>query len=203
MNNALSEAEAAAAAAIAAQQVARGTASALGVSSAAVRRYAKYRSPGVVASVIFYDPCSMLKDADARRASGDQYIWRKPDDPVTKNMVLRGVLKPVMVSEIDPHSPYANVDRARIITKEGPREVVRSPKGLGLFVAKAGEHLSPVDQAQLPGEQWEAQYFNDVNESKNQFSADLEQLSSSSLEGRINMEQSGLSEKDVQREQVV
>ena len=165
-----------------------------------VGRYAGFKTPGMDTAKIFYDPISMLTDPEKRRASGDQYIWRNPDDVYTKNMVLRGTLRPVYCSEIDIESPYANVHRAKIITKQGPREVIRTPKGLGLFVAPPGLELSNVDQGNLPGEQWEHKYMSDLSDQETTFGNELEQISSSSLQGRVQGE---IQVKDTQREMII
>ena len=190
------QAIAAEAAALRAQRAAR---MGRGVPGIDMRRYAKFKRPGLHTARMFYDPCCMLKDADARRASGEQYIWRKPDDAYTKSMCLRGTLRPVLTEELDPQSPYANVDRVKIITKNGPREVVRTPGGLGLFVSPPADKLSPADMELLPGEHWEAQYVNDRADSADEFSSDLENLSKSSVMGRVK---GGVELSDTQREAI-
>lgn len=192
MSNAMNDALAAEAAAIRAHQEAR--------FGKRPSRYAGFKTPGMDTTRIFSDPCSILKDSETRRASGDQYLWRKPDDPYTKSMCLRGVLRPIMAEEVDSQSPYANIDLVKIITSKGPRQVVRTPGGMGLFVCKAGMELSNQDQGLLPGEQWEAAYEEELAEQKEQFAGDMETLSQSSLMGRVTGE---ITQKETQREAIL
>lgn len=161
-----------------------------------VSEYVGYKTPGIDVTKMFSDPCCMLKDADARRASGDMYLWKKPDDAYTKSMVARGVLKPVLADDIDPTSPYANVDIVKLITSQGPRQVVRTPAGLGLFRCRMAD-MSELDKGLLPGKQWEGKYLADLAEQDDQFSADLDNLSHSSLQGRVKGD---LTSKDTQAE---
>ena len=208
MNN--SAAEMAAEQAVRAQLASRGgrVRSVLGVDPA---RYAKYKTPGIDQTRMISDPVCMLKDPERRYASGEQYIWRNPDDPITKAMCLRKVLTPVLTDEIDPNSPYANVYRAKIITKEGPREVVRTPAGLGLFKAPPSAQLSNLDQGLLPGEQWEAKYLEEFQDRRSEFGSDLDGLSDSSSQGRVRpnnaethrMGGEGIVEIDTRRESPV
>jgi hypothetical protein len=179
-----------------------------------VTPYAGARTPGIDATKMYGDPCCILRDADRRRASGKTYLWRKPDDTVTQSMVARGVLKAVLGEDVDKDSPYANVELKRIITSQGPRQVVRTPAGLGLFECPSSEALKEVDKGLVPDSAqarvdgngrpivrpWEASYLSELSEKQDAFSGDLESLSASSLQGRVS---GTLDVKDTAREMVV
>jgi hypothetical protein len=196
-NKGIQSAIAAETAAIQAYQRTRSGRNVLGIDRS---MYAGYKTPGMDVTRMFSDPPCILKDADARRASGDQYLWRKPDDTYTKALCLRGILTAITSDEVDPASPFANIDRAKIITKTGAREVVRSPAGLGLFKAPPGIDLSAVDAGLLPGRQWEAKYLDDVTENEEQFQSDMEMVSRTSLTGRVSGE---ITTKETQREPIL
>jgi hypothetical protein len=165
-----------------------------------VSKYVGYKTPGIDITKLFSDPCCILKDAETRRKSGKMYLWKKPDDAYTKSMVARQVLRPVLADEIDPASPYANVDLVRIITREGPRQVVRTPAGLGLFETADTETLNELDRGLLPGKQWEGKYLSDLADHGDQFGADMESLSNASMGGRVHGE---LTSKDTQAEPIL
>lgn len=188
-------------AAIEAMQQGRGRKRVLGID---VSTYAGYRVPGIDTTLIFSDPPCMLKDATKWRtliAAGKvDFFWRKPDDPYTKSMTLRGVLRPVLTDELDKDSPYANVDRVRIITKEGPRTVVRTPAGLGLFVCEKLDALTNVDQGLLSGKHWEDAYKAALADNEDQFASEAEQISQTALTGRVSGE---ITTSDTQREPIL
>ena len=165
-----------------------------------VGTYAGYRMPGLDNTVMFSQPWKMLKDGERKKASGQEWLWRRPDDAITKAMVLRQVIRPVTADEIDRSSPYANVDEVKLITRDGPRQVVRTPGGLGLFEIKNQKELSNSELGQLPGEHWEKSYLSELSEQGDRFSADAEAISSSSLSGRITS--ASLTAKETQREPV-
>ena len=165
-----------------------------------VTAYAGFKIPGIDSTTMFSDPICMLKDADERRKSGKMYLWKDPADPYTKSMCLRGVLRPVTTDELDPASPFANIDRVKVLTKLGPREVVRTPKGLGLFEAPSQAAMADLDKGLLPGKQWEGKYLSELAEQGDRFEADAEQLSASSREGRLTDVSFG--SKDTAREAI-
>ncbi len=165
-----------------------------------VRPYVGFKMPGLAQATMFSDPYKLLKNGDKMRAAGKQLCWRDPADPVTKSMCLRGVLRPISTKELDPASPYATVDRVKILTSEGPLEVVRTPKGLGLFEAPSSAEMQEYDQGLLPGDHWDKAYLSGLADTADQFSSDLETLSQGSLQGRVS---GSLTERDQAREMIL
>src|SRR6202034_4435105 len=150
-----------------------------------VAPYAGFRNATFDPTLIFGDPTCFLKPGDW--VSKEDFLWRKPDDPYTKSMVNRGVIRPVFTEEVDRDSKHAAPNSVRQVTKAAPRHVVRSPGGLGLFFICNRERLQQGDLEQLPGEYWDGVYKSDLADmpSANEFENELESLSNSSMTGRV------------------
>jgi hypothetical protein len=178
-----------------------------------VTPYAGARTPGIDATKMLGDPFCILKDGEKRRAEGKSYFWKKPDDVYTKAMVARGVLRAVIGDEVDPQSPYANVEMVKLITSQGPRQVVRTPGGLGLFECPSSEALSDLDRALVPDsagarvdkngnpvvKPWEANYLSELASEEDKWESGMETLSRTSMQGRV---QGKFDAKDTQREMI-
>jgi hypothetical protein len=154
-----------------------------------VMPYAGFRMPGLTNASLFCDPYLMLKDGKKMRAEGRKLILRDPKDATTASMCRRGLLRPVTTKEVDPRSPFANVDFVRILTEEGAKEVVRTPKGLGLFEAPSDAELMKdeheYDRGLLPGEHWTHWYLSSLADEADKLATGFESLSQSSLQGRV------------------
>lgn len=138
-----------------------------------VTPYIGYRVPGLTGIGAISNPEKMLKDPVA----GAMYLWRKPDDAYTRWMCESQFAKAVPASRVDKSSPYGNVSFVKVITREGPMSVIRTPGGLGLFEIANPAALTEEQKAHLPGDHWEHQYLSDLAAQNDTFESDMENLS--------------------------
>jgi hypothetical protein len=158
--------------------------------------YAGFKVPGIDRTAIFSQPHLMLKNPNPT----SQYCWRKPDDQYTSSMVERHIMRPVTGDEVDRTSRFANIELRRILTQDGPKKVVRTPGGLGLFEIINPAQMNNEDQGDVSGEHWEKAYLAELAGSEDRFAEDMEQVTHTALQGRVTGE---LTSKDTAREQVV
>lgn len=154
--------------------------------------YVGMRRPGIDSSKIF-DIRSILKvtgtDRNGQEVRGNpnsMYLWKDPNDGYTINMCNRGIMRPVKKEDVDMDSPYANVEMKKILTSKGPRQVVRTPAGLGAFEVMDVQALSEADKANLPGDHWEHAYLGELAQQGGVWQNDIEQLNQNSLGMRLN-----------------
>jgi hypothetical protein len=158
--------------------------------------YAGFRVPGIDRTAIFSQPSQMLKNPNPNSS----YCWRKPDDAYTISMVNRGVLAPVKSSEVDMNSRFANIEIRKVLTKDGPQSVVRTPGGLGLYEIRNQEQMNNADLGDLPGEQWERAYLSELAGSEDKFAEDLETVNHESLGARVS---GSMTTKETARETII
>ena len=187
-----------------------------------VTPYIGSRVPGYDANKMLGDPRCILKDTVPEAI----YLWRTPDDVYTKSMVDRGLIRPVFSDDLDRESPYLNVHLRKTITKDGVRQVVQTPGGLGLFVCSNSQTMKAVEQGLLPDRPytpehaiideaapipapnayaykpgpWEKSYYNDLAAQDDSYAGAMEQLSQGSTEGKAS---GSFTVKDTQREAAV
>lgn len=162
-----------------------------------------YKVPGLTGVGAISNPEKMLKDP----VPGAIYLWRKPDDGYTRWMVDSQFAKPVVAARVDKTSPYASISFVKVITREGPMSVIRTPGGLGLFEIANPQALTDQQKAHLPGEHWEHQYLSDLAGQVEEFEGDMDALSRRGsgrvVPGDRNSRGRGITEEDRQVEPAV
>lgn len=146
-----------------------------------VTKYMGMKYPGAERMRMIGDPYVLFADGDAQRQRGVTYVWRKPRDRFTLNMLKRQVLVPVYVEDID-NNEFAAVDTQKEWTPMGPREVVMW-EGLGLFRMESQE-------AQKHFTAWEQWYLRELGMLKSNVAADFARQGFSPMPQGGNLDQS-------------